>query len=130
MFANAVSLAACRANLAEVMTEAAYDRAIGLASKLAQGMRRSVEAHGLPWSIAQIGTRVWCCFSQRLPSNATDVLNGDNLPLRNLQRTYFMNRGIWDFGTWAGPIVGLAAVEDDIEQYVGIWADFMAEVCH
>jgi glutamate-1-semialdehyde 2,1-aminomutase len=130
MFANAVSLAACRANLAEVMTEAAYERAIRLASELAKGMRRILDAHDLPWSVAQIGTRLWCCFSQRLPSNAAEVLDGDNPPLRKLQRMYFVNRGIWDFGTWAGPIVGLPAVECDIEQYVATWSDFIREVCH
>jgi glutamate-1-semialdehyde 2,1-aminomutase len=130
MFANAVSLAACRANLADVMTEAAYERSIDLASKLAGGMRRSVESHDLCWSVAQIGTRVWCCFAQRLPSNASEVLEDDNPSLRNLQRIYFLNRGIWDFGTWAGPVVGLPAVERDIEHYVATWADFIAEVCH
>src|SRR5208282_4861257 len=35
MFANAVSMAACRANLAEVMTGAAYEHATSLSTRLA-----------------------------------------------------------------------------------------------
>jgi len=128
MFANAVSMAACRANLAEVMTEAAYERAISLATRLATGFQATIDGLRLPWSVCQIGTRVWCCFSANLPTNSDEVLKADIPALRELQRMYLANRGIWDFGTWAGPIVGLPAVEHDIDAYLVAWADLMSEV--
>ena len=61
--------------------------------------------------------------------NSEDVLKGDIPVLRDLQRIYLANRGIWDFGTWAGPIVGLPAVERDIEAYLAVWAELIREVC-
>ena len=129
MFANAVSMAACRANLAEVMTVAAYEYAASLSTRLATGIRAIVVERRLPWSVCQIGTRVWCCFSDKLPANSEDVLKGDIPELRELQRIYLANRGIWDFGTWAGPIVGLPAVERDIDAYLAVWAELMGELC-
>jgi len=128
MFANAVSMAACRANLGEVMTIVAYERSILLAGNLAAGMRAVIYERGLPWSVCQIGTRVWCCFSDELPTNSDEVESVDIPELRDLQRIYLANRGIWDFGTWAGPIVGLPASERDIDAYLAAWRDLMAEV--
>jgi glutamate-1-semialdehyde aminotransferase len=130
MFANAVSMAACRANLAEVMTGAAYEHATSLATRLASGIRAIIDQRRLPWSACQIGTRVWCCFSSELPANSDDVLKADIPELRDLQRVYLANRGIWDFGTWAGPIVGLPAVARDIDAYLAGWAELMGEVCY
>lgn len=129
MFANAVSMAACRANLEEIMTVAAYQRANSLAVRLATGLREAIENRRLQWSVCRIGTRVWCCFSAELPMNAREVRRVDNPALRDLQRVYLANRGIWDFGTWAGPIVGIPASESDIDAYLAAWAQLLEEVC-
>jgi glutamate-1-semialdehyde 2,1-aminomutase len=129
MFANAVSMAACRANLEAVMTASAYDHAANLALRLADGLRDIIVQMQLPWSILQIGTRVWCCFSAHLPANAKEVAECDVPQLRELQRVYLANRGIWDFGVWAGPIVGIPANADDIDAYVAVWSELMHEVC-
>jgi glutamate-1-semialdehyde 2,1-aminomutase len=130
MFANAVSMAACRAALADVMTAAAYEHATSLSTRLATGIRAIIDDRRLPWSVCQIGTRVWCCFSAELPANSEDVLKADIPDLRDLQRVYLANRGIWDFGSWAGPIIGLPAVERDVEAYLAAWSDLMSEVCN
>jgi glutamate-1-semialdehyde 2,1-aminomutase len=130
MFANAVSMAACRANLGEVMTAAAYERAASLAGKLAAGLEVVIKRNDLAWSVCQLGTRVWCCYSRELPLNAADVRKCDFPALRDLQRVYLANRGIWDFGTWAGPIVGVPASEADIDAYLAVWNGLISEVCN
>jgi glutamate-1-semialdehyde 2,1-aminomutase len=122
MFANAVSLAACRANLSEVMTEPAYSGAKDLAARLAKGLQTAIEDTGLPWSVIRLGTRAWCCYRAQMPRNAIDVRDGDFPALRHLQRVYLANRGVWDFGWWAGPVVGLPATPGDIDAYVVAWS--------
>jgi glutamate-1-semialdehyde 2,1-aminomutase len=129
MFANAVSMAACRASLAEVMTATAYERATSLAGKLADGLKAIIERNELEWSVCQLGTRVWRCYARQLPRNAAEVRNCDIPALRDLQRVYLVNRGIWDFGTWAGPIVGIPASESDIDSYLSAWNELLSEVC-
>ena len=128
LFANAVSLAACRAALDEVMTEPAYERAIGLAARLANRLRQRIAQAGLPWRVVQLGTRVWCCYAPLVPKNAIEVRAVDNPALRHLQRVYLANRGIWDFGWWAGPMVGLPATADDIDCYADAWDALVSEL--
>jgi glutamate-1-semialdehyde 2,1-aminomutase len=56
--ANALSLAAMRATLEHVMTPEAYAHMDALAGTLADGLRRVIEAHGLPWHVVRVGARV------------------------------------------------------------------------
>jgi glutamate-1-semialdehyde 2,1-aminomutase len=128
MFANAVSLAACRANLSEVMTEAAYERAQAMATRLAVGLRAAIDRARLPWSVVQLGTRVWCCYATETPENAIEVRASELPALRHLQRIYLANRGIWDFGWWSGPVVGLPTAEDDIDAYINAWSEMIDEL--
>lgn len=48
MFANAVSMAACRANLGAVMTVKAYDHATALAARFANRLRGTIGKLQLP----------------------------------------------------------------------------------
>jgi hypothetical protein len=41
---------------------------------------------------------------------------------------YLANRGIWDFGTWAGPIVGIPSTPEDIDVYLAVWGDLISEI--
>ena len=64
-----------------------------------------------------------------MPRNAIDVRAGNVPALRHLQRVYLANRGIWDFGWWAGPVVGLPATAEDIDSYVAAWDALIDEIC-
>jgi glutamate-1-semialdehyde aminotransferase len=128
MFANAVSLAACRANLSEVMMAAAYERAQAMAARLASGLRAIIDRFQLPWAALQLGTRVWCCYTPAMPENAIEVRASELPALRHLQWLYLANRGVWDFGWWAGPVVGLPATEHDIDAYTVAWSELIEEL--
>lgn len=56
--ANALSLAAIRATLEQVMTPAAYGHMDSLAEHLSAGLRGVIARHGLPWHVVRIGARV------------------------------------------------------------------------
>jgi glutamate-1-semialdehyde 2,1-aminomutase len=56
--ANALSLAAMRAALEEVMTPAAYAHMDALAARLEAGLRGVIEAWGLSWHVLRVGARV------------------------------------------------------------------------
>ena len=130
MYANAVSMAACRANLEAVMKVKAYDHATALAARLANCLRGTIDPLQLPWPILQLGTGVWCCFSRAIPANSAEVIEHDIPQLRDLQRVYLTYRGIWGCGVWAGPIVDIPAAADDIDAYVAVCSELMHEVFH
>jgi glutamate-1-semialdehyde 2,1-aminomutase len=56
--ANALALAAMRASLEEVMTEAAYAHMEALAERLLAGLQAAIASRGLPWHALRLGARV------------------------------------------------------------------------
>ena len=58
---NALSVAAIRATLAEVLTEQAFEHMVSLARRFEAGVEAAIEAHGLPWQVTRLGCRASTC---------------------------------------------------------------------
>ena len=54
---NALSLAAVRATLEHVLTDAAYARTIPLAERFEAGVRAVIDEFALPWNVTRLGCR-------------------------------------------------------------------------
>ena len=54
---NALSLAAMRATLTEVLTDEAFARMLPLGDRWADGVDAGIAAHGLPWTCTRLGAR-------------------------------------------------------------------------
>ncbi len=54
---NALSVAAMRATLEHVLTDAAFDSMIGVAGQFTAGIQDVITSRGLPWTITQLGAR-------------------------------------------------------------------------
>jgi glutamate-1-semialdehyde 2,1-aminomutase len=91
---SALQVAAVRAVLEQVLTPAAFERMIALASDLADRARALLGAHGLPWYVEQSGARVELLFAPRPPRNAADVARDRDAGLEALLHVYCMNRGV------------------------------------
>ena len=52
---NALSLAAARATLGEVLTDEAFERMIALRERFVAGVEAPIAEHGVPWSIVSLG---------------------------------------------------------------------------
>ena len=66
LYANALSLAAARAALEEVLTEEAYARVTSLGKQMADGLNASFARHGLSWRAPVLGGRSGWCLEPRL----------------------------------------------------------------
>ena len=60
---NALSLAAVRATLAEVLTAEAFERMIALGERFEPAVAETIAERGLPWSITRLGCRAEYMFS-------------------------------------------------------------------
>ena len=91
----ALSLAAVRATLGEVLTEAAFERMIPLAERWTAGVEEVIAAHGVPWHVTRLGCRAEYHF---LPSPAADRARPSGRPrdpeLERFLHLYVMNRRI------------------------------------
>lgn len=92
--ANALTLAAMRACLTEVMTPAAYAHMLPLAENLAGQLRAVVARHGLPWPVMQVGARVEFLCADSLPRNGTEARAASNGALEHAIHLYLTNRGL------------------------------------
>ena len=127
-FANALSMAAARAALGEVLTGEVYERTARLGTKLADGIEAAAQQAGLPWRAHRLFPRSGYAHGGELPQNAEEARRGFRRDVTDLQRVYFANRGVWEAIYSAGPCVGIAHTEDDVNRYLGVLADFVDEL--
>jgi glutamate-1-semialdehyde 2,1-aminomutase len=128
LFGNALSMAAARATLLEVWTEETHLRMQGLAGALAAGMESVIRSHGRDWGVYQLGNRAGYRFAPTPPRNNQEAGEYDLPPVRHLQRVFMANRGVWDFGWWAGPAISAQTVAEQVDVYLGVFAEFIEEL--
>ena len=125
LFANALSMAASRAALTEVLTKEAFERTATLGDRMAAGLRTAIESAGLDWSVVQLGGHAFYFFCVEPPVNAAESRAADDPDLRALIRVFMVNRGVWESGWWLGPSVSVAHTADDVDRYVAVFAEFL-----
>jgi len=92
--ANALALAAMRACLTQVMTRGAYDHMLPLAAVLADRLGQVIQARGLEWHLARLGSRgefVCAPAPARNGSEARAMIQG---PLELALHLFLINRGV------------------------------------
>ncbi|GAA4455691.1 transaminase [Phytohabitans houttuyneae] len=91
---NPLSLAAARATLGEVLTDAAFAGMVEVATAFATGARKIIEGYGLPWSVSQLGARVEYRFASPAPRTGGESAACADGELEDYLHTYLANRGI------------------------------------
>jgi glutamate-1-semialdehyde 2,1-aminomutase len=91
---NALSLAAMRATLSEVLTDDAFERMIALGARWAGGVRDVIDEAGLPWEVQQLGARAEYWFSPTPPANGSEAAAADDHELARFLHLHALNRGV------------------------------------
>ena len=104
VYANALSMAAARAGLAEVFTPEAHDRVDGLGARLQHGLQQLVDAAGLPFTIDRWGGRVPVAPDAPSPPSPARTATGSvDEAFADARKAFYANRGIWDAIATSGP---------------------------
>lgn len=90
----ALSMAAARAALGEVLTVAAFERMIPLAERWERGVREAIARRGAPWSVARLGARVEYHFMPDPPRDGADQIAHADAELERFLHLWVMNRGV------------------------------------
>jgi glutamate-1-semialdehyde 2,1-aminomutase len=128
LFANALSMAAARVTLAEVLTDEAYEHAAALGARLADGIEAAATAHGKDWRAHRLFNRSGYTHAPELPTNAAEARATFDSDLFNLQRLYMANRGVWEAIDTAGPACGISTTAADLDRYLEVLDEFLSEV--
>ncbi len=128
LFANALSMAAARAALSEVLTADAYTHTAALGARLAEGLEAAVVRAGLPWSVHRLFARSGTAFGPVPPRSAEEARACEDRLLTNLVRVYLANRGVWEAIPGAGPTVAVPATTEDVDRYVAAYGELLEEL--
>jgi glutamate-1-semialdehyde 2,1-aminomutase len=91
---NALSLAAMRATLGEVLTEQAFDHMVALAADFATGVQGVLDELDVPWSISRLGARAEYRFTRPAPTSGSASAAAADDELDTYMHLAMCNRGI------------------------------------
>lgn len=82
----------------------------------------------LAWTVQALGTRAAYTTADIVPRDAIEARDADLPGVKDAQRAYMANRGVWDFGWWGGPTLSVAHTDADIDLYLEVFGGFLSEV--
>jgi len=91
---NALSLAAARATLGQVLTDAAFETMEALAIRLADGVRSAIDELNAPWHVTRLGCRAEYLFRPDPPRTGAEAAAAGNDDLDSLIHLAMLNRGV------------------------------------
>jgi glutamate-1-semialdehyde aminotransferase len=90
----ALSLAAVRATLGEVLTEAAFERMLPLGARWAAGVADVLRMHDVPWHVTRLGARAEYHFMPEPPRTGAEQAANADPELERFLHLWAMNRRI------------------------------------
>jgi glutamate-1-semialdehyde 2,1-aminomutase len=125
---NPVSMAAARATLEQVLTDAAFGDMISTATAFAEGLRKLFKTYALPWSVSQLGARVEYRFADPAPVNGTESAASADPELEDFLHTFLANRGILLTPFHNMALMSPATTLDDVRRHHEVFAAALEEL--
>ncbi|MGM0346959.1 transaminase [Streptomyces sp. Adlamb9] len=125
---NALSVAATRATLEHVLTDAAFDRMSKLCERFEAGVRAGIEAHTLPWSVSRLGARTEYRFTAPAPRTGTESAAAADADLEDFLHLYLANRGILLTPFHNMALMCPDTTERDVDRHTEVFAAALAEL--
>ncbi|MGH6961662.1 MAG: transaminase, partial [Dongiaceae bacterium] len=91
---NALSLAAMRATLDHVLTDAAFEHTIALGKRFSEGVDAVIRERRLPWHVTRLGCRAEYWFCATPPRNGGEAAAAIDPELDRYMHLAALNRGI------------------------------------
>ena len=125
---NALSLAAVRATLTEVLTEEAFGRMIPLAARFAAGVADVIEDAGLPWHVTELGARAEYRFSATPPRNGAESAALGDEELERFLHLYSLNRGVLITPFHNMALMSPATSEADVDRHTAVFTEAVRDL--
>ena len=91
---NVLSTAAMRATLGEVLTDAAFEHMIDLATRFREGVESVLSEFDVPWSVAQLGARAEYRFVRPGPRTGSESAAAHDDLIEEYLHLFLSNRGV------------------------------------
>ena len=125
---NALSLAAMRATLENILTPKNFEKMMPLALRFNDGVAAEIKKHGLPWNVQRLGCRAEYTFCQRPPRNGGESAAAADFELERFLHLYALNRGVLLTPFHNMALMCPETTPADIDQHTRIFAEAVSEL--
>ncbi len=126
---NALSLAAARATLGEVLTDDAFARMSALCERFVDGVEKALERHSVPWSIIPLGARAEYRFCPEPPRTGAESAAAVDRELEEYLHLYLLNRGVLITPFHNMALMCPATTEEDVDRHTEAFNAALEEIC-
>jgi glutamate-1-semialdehyde 2,1-aminomutase len=125
---NALSVAAMRATLEQVLTDSAFEHMIAVADRYTAGVREILAAHELPWNIVQLGARAEYRFCPVPPRCGGESAAAADTELDEYLHLYLANRGILITPFHNMALMCPSTTQEDVDAHLATFAGAVDEL--
>jgi glutamate-1-semialdehyde 2,1-aminomutase len=126
---NALSLAAARATLGEVLTDSAFEHLSALRERFVAGVEQALDRFSVPWSIVSLGARAEYRFAPEPPRTGAESAAAGNRDLEEFLHLYLLNRGILITPFHNMALMCPATTEADVHRHSEAFNAALEEIC-
>ncbi len=119
----ALSLAAVRATLGEVLTAAAFERMVALAERWETGVNDVLAQRRVPWHVTRLGARAEYHFMPEPPRTGAEQWANSDPPLERFLHLWAMNRGVLMTPFHNMALMSPATTEADVDRHTAVFSD-------
>jgi glutamate-1-semialdehyde 2,1-aminomutase len=119
---NALSMAAVRATLTEVLTDAAFAHMESLAVRWTDGVQGVLDASGTPWHVTRLGCRAEYAFSPEAPGDGAAAAAADDFALQQYLHLQALNAGVLLTPFHNMALMSPATTADDVDRHTAAFS--------
>jgi glutamate-1-semialdehyde 2,1-aminomutase len=123
---NALSLAAARATLRDVLTEEAFERMIALRERFVDGVEETLARQGAPWSIVSLGARAEYRFTSSAPRTGAESAAAGDAELDEYMHLALLNQGVMITPFHNMALMCPATEQSDVDRHSAAFEDAVA----
>ncbi|MGZ8632261.1 MAG: transaminase [Solirubrobacteraceae bacterium] len=123
---NALSLAAARATLQEVLTAGAFGAMVALCERFAAGVRGILAQHEVAWTIVPLGARAELAFTPDPPRNGGASAALHDTELEDALHLFLLNRGVMITPFHNMALMSPATTTADVDRHTEVFAEAVA----
>ena len=125
---NALSLAAARATLGEVLTDSAFEQMVALRERFAAGVEAALAEHGMPWSLVSLGARCEYRYTPEPPRTGGESAAAGDPALDEYMHLYLLNRGVLITPFHNMALMCPATTEEQVDRHTEVFGEAVAEL--
>lgn len=125
---NALSLAAMRATLEEVLTDEAFEDMIARCERFEEGVNQVISERDLGWHAVRIGCRIEYKFRPDQPRNGSEAVAAEDPELDRFMHLHALNRGILMTPFHSMALMSPATTDADVDRHTEAFAEAVEDL--